>query len=408
MITPALTLDFTTAALSPLVTFSRALGTATRVNSSGLIESVAADVARFDFNPVTFACRGLLVEESKSNPLTYSSDFGNAAWQKVQMNAPSTDAYTAPDGTATADKITENTASAARYIFQASAVTAGTTYTGSYFVRAAERSTCQLTFSTTQFGPNQVANFNLATGTIGGNLTGGTATIQPFPDNWYRISFSVPCTTSGTAACILVMTTSPTATRLATYTGDGTSGFYAWGGQFEPGTLTSYIPTTTTALIRNADVATITGINFSGFWQATRGGVLVRALPSTVSGTRPLVQFDDASANNIIALRGNTTNPELYVRAGGTDQAQIDAGTIAANTAYSLTGWWQPDFCAARLDTSPRVEDLSATIPIVTQARLGSDGANYLNGHLASINYYDQFSGQIYTRRKNKAVFNVI
>lgn len=44
----------------------------------------------------------------------------------------------------------------------------------------------------------------------------------------------------------------------------------------------------------------------------------------------------------------------------------------------------------------------------VAQARLGSDGANYLNGHLASISYYDTFSGQIYTRRKNKAVFSLL
>jgi hypothetical protein len=40
--------------------------------------------------------------------------------------------------------------------------------------------------------------------------------------------------------------------------------------------------------------------------------------------------------------------------------------------------------------------------------RLGSDGTNYLNGHLATINYYDTFSGQIYTRRKNKAVFSLL
>lgn len=54
------------------------------------------------------------------------------------------------------------------------------------------------------------------------------------------------------------------------------------------------------------------------------------------------------------------------------------------------------------------VTDTSATIPTVTQARLGSDGTNYLNGHLASISYYDSFSEQIYTRRKNKAVLNLM
>jgi len=142
--------------------------------------------------------------------------------------------------------------------------------------------------------------------------------------------------------------------------------------------------------------------------QAGLGGATVTALPSTVNGTRPLLQFDDGTANEIIALRGNTTNPELYIVDGGTPQAQIDAGTIAANTAYSLTGWWQTNFCAARKDNGARVEDLTATIPTVTQARLGSDGTNYLNGHLATIDYYDQFSGQIYTRRKNKVFSSLL
>ena len=169
--------------------------------------------------------------------------------------------------------------------------------------------------------------------------------------------------------------------------------------------------TTSAALTRNADVATITGTNFSDFWQAGRGGVLVQARPGTVSGVRPWVRFDDGTANNIIALRGNTTNPELYIVDGGTPQAQIDAGTIAANTNYSLTGWWQTNDCKARLDNGAVVTDTTATIPTVTQVRLGSDGTNYLNGHLASISYYENFTGvgsYIYTRRKNKAIFNLL
>jgi hypothetical protein len=193
------------------------------------------------------------------------------------------------------------------------------------------------------------------------------------------------------------------------FSGNALSGIYIWGAQLEAGAFaTSYIPTTTTALTRNADVATITGTNFSDWWQATRGGVLVRARPGTVSGIRPWVQFDDGTANEIIALRGNTTNPELYIVDGGTPQAQIDAGTIAANTDYSMTAWWQTNDCKARLDSGAVVTDTTATIPTVTQARLGSDGTNYLNGHLATINYYDTFSGQIYTRRKNKAVFSLL
>jgi hypothetical protein len=102
------------------------------------------------------------------------------------------------------------------------------------------------------------------------------------------------------------------------------------------------------------------------------------------------VQFDDTTANNIIAFRGNTTNPELYVRAGGSDQAQIDAGTIAANTSYRLAGAWATNDCAASLNSGTSVRDGVATIPVVTQARLGSDGTNYLNGHLEAIEYYEE------------------
>ena len=164
---------------------------------------------------------------------------------------------------------------------------------------------------------------------------------------------------------------------------------YAWGAQIEAGALaTSYIPTAGSAVTRNADVATITGTNFSDFWRATRGGVLVRARQNIVTGTRPWVQFDDGTADNIIALRGNTTNPELYIKAT-TDQAQIDAGTIAANTSYRLAGTWGTDSCAASINSGTPVLDGAATIPTVNQARLGSDGTNYLNGWLESIEYYD-------------------
>jgi hypothetical protein len=198
-------------------------------------------------------------------------------------------------------------------------------------------------------------------------------------------------------------------TTTSVYTGDGTSGLYLWGAQLEAGSFpTSYIPTTATALTRNADVATITGTNFSNFWNASKGGAQVQAIASTVSGIRPLVQYDDGTANEIIALRGNTTNPELYIVDGGTPQAQLDAGTIVANTAYSLTGWWAANDCKTRKDLGAVVTDTTATIPAVTQARIGSDGTNYLNGTIATIEYYAAFSSQIYTRRKNKVIFNLM
>lgn len=69
---PRLALDFTTATLDPRVTFTRTGNTATVTNSSGVIVGINADLPRFDYNPTTLICNGLLIEESRTNVLLNS------------------------------------------------------------------------------------------------------------------------------------------------------------------------------------------------------------------------------------------------------------------------------------------------------------------------------------------------
>lgn len=417
MITPAFALDFTIASLDSRVTLTRALNTATHVNSSGYIQTINANLPRFDYDPITKICKGLLIEESRQNICLQSAGFSDVSWNKGAATITA-NATTSPDGNNNGFFLKEDANLTNHEINRAITTATTTTYTASVFAKPAV-GVRYLVLSIDGGGSAYAAVvFDLVTGLSTQSLAAGyTGTVAlptiAYADGNLRCSFTT--TTNATAATSfrISLANSPTFVNFSrgrqSYQGDNTSGIYAWGAQLESGAfVTSYIPTTTTSLTRNADVATITGTNFSNWWQAGLGGVTAQALPSTVSGTRSLIQFDDGTANEIIALRGNTTNPELYIVDGGTPQAQIDAGTIAANTAYSLTGWWQPNFCAARKDNGARVEDLTATIPTVTQARLGSDGTNYLNGHLATINYYDQFSGQIYTRRKNKVIFTVV
>lgn len=62
---PSLNLDFVTSnRLDPRITFTRA-SNATRFNKNGVIETVAANRPRFDYDPVTRECKGLLVEEAR-------------------------------------------------------------------------------------------------------------------------------------------------------------------------------------------------------------------------------------------------------------------------------------------------------------------------------------------------------
>ncbi len=389
---PNLTLDFRLA-VDAVVGFSRATSAAnpaTYVNSSGYIAAAQNNEARIDFGPISLASKGLLIEEARTNLALQSENF-SLTWVRTAVLAFGSgsvvNAVEGPDNTLSADLVVEATTTSSHLMSQTITTLSGSNYTFSVFAKPAGRDWVCLEGGSG--GGAFTVFFNVASGTIG-NISGTVAAnvrIDPYANGFYRCS--VVDTTTGTAPNYRVFM-SPT-NGVQSYLGDGISGVYLWGAQLELGAFpTSYMPTTTVAVTRNADLATITGTNFSDWWQASKGGVLVRARPGTVSGTRPWVQFDDATANNIIALRGNTTNPELYIRSGGSDQAQIDAGTIAANTRYRLAGAWATNDCAASINSGVPVRDGVATIPVVTQARLGSDGTNYLNGHLEAIEYYDE------------------
>jgi hypothetical protein len=410
---PNIALDFTTGSLDPKITFARSGGTATRFNSSGLVEAVSANVPRFDFDPIALACSGLLIEEARLSLAPQSQALNVSPWATLGGSITA-DNTTSPDGTLNADKFTEDTGNSRHRVTNSlPASLSAITYTASVFVKYND---CQWITLAIATGVSlwAAAKFDIQNGALGSTSAQGagysatSSSITPVGNGWYRcVLTAVNGNASFGSLGIYTATDGTTFTANQSggevFTGTGRS-IFAWGAQLEAGAFaTSYIPTTTAAVTRNADVATITGTNFSDFWQASKGGASVLATPSTVSGIRPLVQFDDNTADNIIALRGNAANPELQIVDGGAPQVQLDAGTIVANTPYSLTGWWQTNDCKARKDSGAVVTDTTATIPTVTQARIGSDGTNYLNGTIATINYYDSFFGRpIYTRRKNK------
>jgi hypothetical protein len=396
---PRMALDFTTASLDPRVTFTRAGNTATVVNSSGDVALINADLPRFDYDSITLACKGLLIEESRTNLALQSQAIDQVVWVKSNINTTGTPPYIdvaiSPDGTQNADLvIPDTTFTALHKITQVGAtVTAGATTTSSIYLKPGGYNFVLLRSGNASESAAFQVLVNLSNGTIGtpaaygagATVTGATITL--LKNGWYRV------TLTGAITGLLAYNQNIYVyeSGVSAFSGNGTSGVYMWGAQVEVGAFaTSYIPTVASQVTRTADVATMTGTNFSDWYSAGAGGVVTRVLPSTVSGTRPVLQFDDNTANEIIALRGNTTNPELSIVDGGAPQAQIDAGTIAANTIYNLGAAWATDNCAAAVNGGASVTDTTATIPTVTQARLGSDGANYLNGQLQTVRYWPQ------------------
>ena len=270
-IRPSLSLDFANnQSVDPRITFTRA-STATRTNSRGLIESVASGVPRIDFDPVTGACKGLLIEEQRANLLTYSEAFDNGVWGKTRASI-TPNATIAPDGTLTADKYVEDSsASNSHTMSQPYTDSVGTTLTVSCFLKAGERAHVWLQISDNATGAAGCV-FNLSAGTFatpsnGGPFSATSAAITSVGNGWYRCSLTTTRTGSGTAWPYIAMHNGTS----GTYTGDGTSGLFIWGAQLEAGAFpTTYQPSTETFTGR-ASTATFYGSN--GLIQTASSGV---------------------------------------------------------------------------------------------------------------------------------------
>jgi hypothetical protein len=86
---------------------------------------------------------------------------------------------------------------------------------------------------------------------------------------------------------------------------------YAWGAQLEDGAFpTSYIPTTSSTAIRSEDVASMTGTNFSS-WYNTSGGTLkshsICNVPSSASQNNAIFTIFNQSGSNSITNWYNTS-----------------------------------------------------------------------------------------------------
>lgn len=259
-----------------LVTFTRA-SSATYVDSDGLIKTAAANEARFDHNPSTGESLGLLAEEARTNLLTYSEQFDNAAWDGTYNLTISANATTAPDGTTTAEKCTPTTTNATHSAFQTVAGTISGTYTFSVYAKAGGYNKLEIFIDGASSGGlfgSGSAIFDLSTQTI--SSINGSASIQALPGGWYR------CIVTGTSASAVTVSTGfqfYDNSGNKSFAGNGTDGIFLWGAQLEAGAFpTSYIPTTSSQVTRSADVVSITGSNFSSWYNQSQGSFFVNVL----------------------------------------------------------------------------------------------------------------------------------
>jgi hypothetical protein len=385
---PKLALDFTTALLDSRVTFTRTTGAsnpATYTNSNGVITTATNNQPRFDYDPVTLACKGLLIEESRTNLLTNSEAFN--AWTAFELSVTA-DQIVSPNGAINADLITASAGSGYHEVDSANvSITSGTTYTVTLFAKAGTHNFVQIYLPTTLFGSTAFANFNVSTGVVG---TKGasviSSSIAPYANGFYRLQMTLAATATGTNGVFIQLAASATSGKGANWSAAGTETIYLWGAQLEAGAFaTSYIPTTTAALTRNADVATMTGTDFSDWFNASEGSFVVKT--GTLNGSSASgFSIDNGTSSNQIIVPYNNSKCFVVLDGGA---VQVNAGGSIASGNCSVI-YKANDFYTAR-NAGGADTDTSGTVPTVSQMGIGCrpyGPSFFANGCIQQINYW--------------------
>lgn len=374
-----------------LADWSDSGATVTTGNTFGILTAVANE-PRFDHDPVTLACRGLLIEEQRINSLTESNTFN--LWG-LSGATVATSSILTPNGTTTAFKIVENSATATHSITRAFSVTSGTTYTVSTWLKAAENGFA-LVGLTGSGVPLTFISVNLSTGavTTGIGSPVGASSIT-YPNGWYRVSFSITATSTASPSIDIRLSRDGLWANRS-YLGNGVNGMYCYGAQVENGSfVTSYIPTTTTALTRSADVCSITGSDFTGMYNQSEGTFFGDATPQAANQLVVVVGANTSAStashfiyksNNLINAVGKRWAAQT-VSTGA--QTEIATGTDVAISASKLSYAYKLNDFAFAYAGSIVGTDSSGTIPTPTTMRIGCrDDGLQINGHIARIQYF--------------------
>jgi len=253
------------------------------------------NVPRIDYS--LGGCPTLLVEPQRTNLCFQSEQISTTPWTN-NGGTTTLDAIASPSGIVNADKFSEDSSTGQHYIGQQITTSALTTYTMSVYAKKAERDILYIRCFNSVFGVTYCnVNFNLTTGVA----TGTNAAIQSVGNGWYR------CSVSFTTTADLVIQVRLNMVLDGNYPGVVGNGMYIWGAQLEAGAYpTSYIPTTTASVTRNADSASKSGI--SSLLGQTEGTVAYKMYLNKTVGGGLQVFSTTANDSNVLFFVGYIGN----------------------------------------------------------------------------------------------------
>ena len=340
--------------------------TAAITNYIPVLQTAASGVARFNCNPVTRESLGLLIEEARTNLLTYSSDFSNAAWTKSAVTVTGT-INIAPDGSQTASLVSDTAATSSFLLAGSATLITTTAYTFSVYAKAQSNSLIQLTFD--RVSSNNYANFNLSTGVISKLGANSTAVISPAGNGWYKCSVTATTVNGGAGSAKVYLINDANSVQAPSYTGTGLLSVFLWGAQLEAGAFaTSYIPTVASQVTRAADSASMTGTNFSSWYNQSQGTMYASGpfvTPTTVNSAFFALGSGIDNTANTYFLVGAASGTGTRVRLLGYDAAETDVIDIYPATTFTNNQFVQAAFAYAPNDYALSLNGAAPSFDVV-------------------------------------------
>lgn len=386
--------------IGPEVTFTRS-SNKTCWDSGGVLQTLADNIACFDHDPSSSnKPLGLLIEEARTNEVLQSEDL-STTWTLPGANTTlTTNAGVAPDRNTTADDVEHD--DNAESVRQTLTATDNTVYTLSAFVKRGTKGTHDwvlLSWEDASAGTNGFqAWFDLSTGNVGtaqatgtGSYTASSATMKDGGSGWFLISAAGQIVSGQTDVQIDLINTTDDAVETAQ---DGEFSVFWWGLDAQIGAFhTSYIATTTAAIARSADVATVADL---GWYNESQGTFYVSGVHpfdngSTVQG---YITMDDGSTVDRVFLQDNSSRTlRFIVSTASSDQANLVLdNSLTGGDSFKAAFSYATDDFAGVVDGGSVLTDTSGDPPTgLTEFKIGDVAGGTvraMNSTIAEIKYW--------------------
>lgn len=365
-------------------TFSRT-SIGTYYNSSGVLQTASAGTPRFDYNPVTLAAKGILLEDSRTNSITNGQAQGASGsgyptgWAQDQgfggISASTTSSVTNSKGYGSFQFTINGTTTIGNRLLISPTntrinVTAGTTYTFSYGV--------ELVGGTYPYAIQP--NF-LWYDSGGSYLSSTFGTNRTSIGSWARYSDSTTAPANATSVRIRFDFTN--------YSVSGTAVAFTMqlsGIQFEQGSFpTSYIPTTSGAVSRQGDFLYFP----TGSWTSSTEGTLFAQADYAGGSVSAIFALNDQSVNNRVDYRAGQSQSIFSSSGTNTNLSPIVFG---ANISKKIASSFSSTLAATSLNGAAALTGTPRVPASLTRLWIGNlDGGSPAyapNGHISTFKYY--------------------